>query len=90
MAYKQEPGRAPMDAYSPFQKVGLIRPPFGKRKKKNKKIYGQTEKYLTEKQKINRGVIAPMAGAIGTVLLANPNTRRKISDGVKNIVQKFF
>lgn len=89
MAYKQEPGRAPMNAYSPFKKMGLIGP-FGKRKKKNKKIYGQTEKYLTAKQRRNRGFIAPSGAAIGTVLLANPNTRRKISDGVKNIVQKFF
>tara|TARA_R110000824_G_scaffold11420_1_gene49758 strand:+ start:606 stop:875 length:270 start_codon:yes stop_codon:yes gene_type:complete len=89
MAYKQEPGRAPMDAYSPFQKVGLIKPPW-KRKKKNKKIYGQTEKYLTEKQKINRGVIAPIVGAVGTVLLANQTTRQKIGKGIKNVVKKFF
>lgn len=87
MAYKQEPGRAPMDAYSPFQKVGLIRP--GKKNKK-KEVYGQNKKYLTAKQRRNRGFIAPSGVALGTVLLANENTRRKISDGVKNIVQKFF
>jgi len=88
MAYNQEPGRAPINAYGPLKKVGLIGP-FGKRKKK-KKIYGQTEKYLTEKQKINRGLIAPSGAAIGTVLLANPNTRQKIGKGIKNLFEKFF
>jgi hypothetical protein len=88
MAYNQEPGRAPINAYGPLEKVGLIGP-FGKRKKK-KKIYGQTEKYTTAKQRRNRGFIAPAGAALGTVLLANENTRKKISDGVKNIVQKFF
>ncbi len=86
MAYNQKPGRPPINAYGPLKEVGLIKPPW---KRKNK-IYGQTEKYLTAKQKRNRGLIAPSGAAIGTVLLANPNTRRRISDGVKNIVQKFF
>ena len=87
MAYKQEPGRAPINAYGPLKEVGLIRP-FGK--KKNKKVYGQNKKYLTAKQRRNREFIAPAGAALGTVLLANENTRKKISDGVKNIVKKFF
>jgi len=87
MAYKQEPGRAPINAYGPLKEVGLIRP-FGKKKKKE--VYGQNKKYLTAKQRRNREFIAPAGAALGTVLLANENTRKKISDGVKNIVQKFF
>ena len=87
MAYKQESGRAPINAYGPLKEMGLIRP--GKKNKK-KEVYGQNKKYLTAKQRRNRGFIAPSGVALGTVLLANENTRRKISDGVKNIVQKFF
>jgi hypothetical protein len=87
MAYKQEPGRAPINAYGPLKEVGLIRP-FGKKKKKE--VYGQNKKYLTAKQRRNREFIAPAGAALGTVLLANENTRKKISDGVKNIVKKFF
>ena len=36
MAYNQEPGRAPINAYGPLKEVGLIRP-FGK--KKNQRLY---------------------------------------------------
>ena len=56
MAYKQEPGRAPINAYGPLKEVGLIRP-FGKKKKKE--VYGQNKKYLTAKQRRNREFIAP-------------------------------
>jgi hypothetical protein len=87
MAYKQEPGRAPINAYGPLKEMGLIRP-FNKKKKKG--VYGQNKKYLTAKQKQTRGLVLPGGAALGTVLLANSETRRKISDGVKNIVQKLF
>ena len=86
MAYKQETGKAPINAYGPLRDMGLIRP----FKKKKKGVYGQNKKYLTAKQKQRRGLILPGAAAIGTVLLANSETRRKISDVVKNIAQKLF
>jgi len=87
MAYKQEPGRAPINAYGPLKEMGLIRP--GKKKKK-KEVYGQNKKYLTAKQRRNRGFIAPSGAALGTVLLANENTREKIGKGIKNVIKKFF
>ncbi len=40
MAYKQQPGRAPLNAYGPFKELGLVKPPkkaiFGQKKKKRK------------------------------------------------------
>jgi len=40
MAYKQQPGRAPLKAYGPFKELGLVKPPkkaiFGQKKKKRK------------------------------------------------------
>ena len=87
MAYKLEPGRAPINAYGPLKEMGLIRP--GKKKKK-KEVYGQNKKYLTAKQRRNRGFIAQSGDALGTVLLANENTREKIGKGIKNVIKKYL
>lgn len=87
MAYKQEPVRAPINAYGPLKEMGLIRP--GK-KNKNKKVYGQNKKYLTSKQKRNRQFLAPIAGAVLGTFAMDKGIRQKVGQGVKNVFQKFF
>ena len=59
MAYKQEPGREPLNAYGPLKEMGLIKPP-------KKAIFGQKPK--KRKDKVKEGRRAGVATGIAAGL----------------------